>query len=140
MAKAAVLTGWSPSTTSPRWFTQMSEETLTWPKCMPKGFTQKRSPCSGSLAVMWPATPSSKPPLGEEAKGRGEPLLAIEALDGGVLVGAVVGMGQDLSHVDSFASKVPPLYSGAIPESQSTPASAIPTEAAASASTRPPPT
>ena len=31
------------------------------PKSMPNGFTQKQSVCSGSRAVMWPATPSSKP-------------------------------------------------------------------------------
>ena len=32
-------------------------------KFIPNGFTQKRSRCSGSRTVMWPATPSSKPNL-----------------------------------------------------------------------------
>src|SRR5438105_3036516 len=31
------------------------------PKWTPKGFTQKHSVCSGSRAVMWPATPSLNP-------------------------------------------------------------------------------
>jgi len=67
MAKAAVLTGWSPSTTSPRWFTQMSEETLTWPKCMrrgsPRSGRRARGP-GGDVA----ATPSSKPHLEKRRK------------------------------------------------------------------------
>ena len=32
-----------------------------WLKLIPNGFTQKWSSRSGSRAVMWPATPSSKP-------------------------------------------------------------------------------
>ena len=32
-------------------------------KCIPNGFTQKQSGCTGSRTVMWPATPSSKPYL-----------------------------------------------------------------------------
>ncbi len=63
MAKAAVLTGLSPSTTSPSWLTRIRSETRMWPKCMAKGLTQKWSSRSGSRAVMWPATPSSKPNL-----------------------------------------------------------------------------
>ena len=39
-----------------------------WPKCMPKGLTQKWSARSGSRAVMWPATPSSKPNLEKRRK------------------------------------------------------------------------
>src|SRR5216684_1123509 len=39
----------------------MRSETRMRPKCRPKGFTQKWSSRSGSRAVMWPATPSSKP-------------------------------------------------------------------------------
>ena len=53
----------SPSTTSPWSFTRMRSDARMWLKLMPKGFTQKWSRCSGSRAVMWPATPSSKPNL-----------------------------------------------------------------------------
>src|SRR5438309_8242151 len=63
MAKAAWFTGCSHSTTSPWWLTRRRSETRMWPKCMPKGLTQKWSVSSGSRAVMWPATPSSKPHL-----------------------------------------------------------------------------
>src|SRR4051812_26600972 len=61
MANAAWLTGQSPSTTSPWWFTRIRSSTVICLKLMPSGLTQKWSRRSGSRAVMWPATPSSKP-------------------------------------------------------------------------------
>src|SRR5215471_6361412 len=61
MANAARLTSAWPSTTLPEWSTKIRSETRIRPKCKPKGLTQKQSGRSGSRAVMWPATPSSKP-------------------------------------------------------------------------------
>src|SRR3954468_21661125 len=61
MAKAAVFTLPSPSTTSPCELTRMRSDTRMWLNAMPNGFTQKWSRRSGSRAVMCPATPSSKP-------------------------------------------------------------------------------
>ena len=43
-------------------------DALTWLKCTPNGLTQKVSGNSGSRAVMWPATPSSKPNLENSRK------------------------------------------------------------------------
>src|SRR5262245_20957545 len=68
MAKAATLTGYSPSTTSPLWSTRTRSETRIWPKSMPNGLTQKWSRFSGSRAVMCPATPSSNPNLAKRRK------------------------------------------------------------------------
>ena len=45
------------------WSTQIRSDTRMCLKFIPNGFTQKRSRCSGSRTVMWPATPSSKPNL-----------------------------------------------------------------------------
>ena len=61
MAKAARLTGQVPSTTSPSWSTRIRSDARICLKLMPNGLTQKWSVRSGSRAVMWPATPSSKP-------------------------------------------------------------------------------
>src|SRR5437588_2141912 len=61
MANAARLTSRVPSTTSPWSLIRRRSDTLMWPKCMANGLTQKWSSFSGSRAVMWPATPSSKP-------------------------------------------------------------------------------
>src|SRR5271156_3952554 len=61
MTNAAVLTGYSPSTTAPLWSQRMRFETVIWLKWTPNGFTQNVSVTSGSRAVMWPAPPSSKP-------------------------------------------------------------------------------
>ena len=47
---------------------------------MPNGLTQKWSRRSGSRAVMWPATPSSKPNWPKSRNAGGEALLAVEAL------------------------------------------------------------
>ena len=47
---------------------RMRSETRMWLKLMPNGFTQKWSSRSGSRAVMWPATPSSKPNLPKSRK------------------------------------------------------------------------
>src|SRR3954468_12187878 len=63
MANAAWFTGASPSTTSPVWLTRMRSDTRICLKDRPNGLTQKWSSSSGSRAVMWPATPSSKPNL-----------------------------------------------------------------------------
>ncbi len=68
MAKAAMLTGQSPSTTSPSWLTRMRSEARMSPKDSPKGFTQKQSVRSGSRAVRWPATPSLKPKRSKSRK------------------------------------------------------------------------
>ena len=51
-----------------------------WLKLMPKGFTQKWSRCSGSRAVMWPATPFLEAELAEEPEPGREALLAVQAL------------------------------------------------------------
>ena len=60
------------------------------PKCMANGLTQKWSDSSGSRAVMWPATPSSKPNLENRRKPaasrcfRWRRSSSTEANDGGV--------------------------------------------------------
>ena len=61
MAKAAWLTGQSPSTTAPLWSTQIRSDTRMRSKLSPNGLTQNSSGCSGSWAVTCPATPSLKP-------------------------------------------------------------------------------
>src|SRR5262245_20004907 len=63
IANAAVFTIASPSTTSPLASTRMRSDWRMWLKLIPSGFTQKWSRCSGSRAVMCPATPSSNPNL-----------------------------------------------------------------------------
>ena len=61
MANAATVDGPVALDDLPSWSTQIRSEARICLKLMPNGFTQKRSACSGSRAVMWPATPSSKP-------------------------------------------------------------------------------
>src|SRR3984885_11867209 len=68
MAKADSLISRLPSTTTPCSFTRTRSETRIWPKCMPKGLTQKWSWSSGSRAVMCPATPSLKPNFANSRK------------------------------------------------------------------------
>ena len=68
IAKAAVLTGQSPSTTSPWWLTRMRSDARISPNDMPNGFTQKQSGRSGSRAVRCPATPSLKPKRSKSRK------------------------------------------------------------------------
>ena len=68
MAKAAVFTGQSPSTTLPSWSHRMRSRARIMPKLMPNGFTQNSSGCSGSRPVRWPATPSLNPNLSNRRK------------------------------------------------------------------------
>ena len=72
------------------------------PKWTPNGLTQKRSGCSGSRTVMWPATPSSKPKRREQAEGAREALLAVAALLLDILKsgrpGDVFGSAGSFSH------------------------------------------
>lgn len=49
--------------TLPLWSTRIRSLLLIMLKATPKGLTQKQSGWTGSLKVIWPATPSSKPNL-----------------------------------------------------------------------------
>src|SRR4051812_34077267 len=61
MQNAASLTWKLPSTTSPLWLTRIRSDCRTCANGTPNGLTQNVSGSIGSRAVIWPATPSSKP-------------------------------------------------------------------------------
>src|ERR1700678_4012658 len=79
MANADSLISRSPSTTTPFSFTRTRSETRMWPKCMPKGLTQKWSWGLGAGALYRPRHSFAKTKLCEEPKSGGQPLLAVQA-------------------------------------------------------------
>src|ERR1700677_1896928 len=110
MANADSLISRSPSTTTLFSFTRTRSETRMWPKCMPKGLTQKWSWSSGSRGVICPATPSLNQNFAKSRKAEASRCLrcrrssATVAKEGGSGVFAILtSVGRTVPGMDNLS-------------------------------------